>query len=204
MKLIFATNNDQKVTEMQAAIGNLAELVSLRKAGILVEIPEPHDSLEGNASEKSATVRKMTGMDCFSEDTGLEVEALGGEPGVKSARYAGEQRSFKDNIKMLLEKMKGLGNRKARFRTVISLRWKNSEYLFEGICEGQIANVMRGEGGFGYDPVFIPEGSPKTFGEMDLAEKNLLSHRRKAADKLADFLSSRLAEESKGTQHKAL
>src|SRR5690349_15587809 len=137
MKLIFATNNQHKVEEIQAAIGRELEVISLKQAGIDIDIPEPHPTLEANASEKSTTIHRLTGGDCFSEDTGLEVEALNGEPGVKSARYAGEDRSFSNNIEKLLYKLQGQANRKARFRTVISLIMDGQEHLFEGICEGQ-------------------------------------------------------------------
>ncbi len=136
MQLIFATNNAHKVEEIQSAIGGSLEVISLRQAGIDIDIPEPHDTLEANASEKSATIHRLTGMDCFSEDTGLEVTALGGEPGVKSARYAGEDRAFAANIEKLLGKLGDNPDRRARFRTVISLLIKGSEHLFEGICEG--------------------------------------------------------------------
>ncbi len=188
MKLIFATNNDHKVEEMQAAIGDAFELVSLRAAGIDIDIPEPHDTLEGNASEKSWTIYQLSGINCFSEDTGLFTDALNGEPGVKSARYAGEDRGFEKNVDKLLSKLEGAHHRVARFRTVISLILSGKEYLFEGICEGRIGKTPAGKQGFGYDPVFIPEGSVKTFAEMTLTEKELYSHRKKAADKLLAFL----------------
>lgn len=188
MQLIFATNNAHKVEEIQSAIGDSLEVISLRQAGIDIDIPEPHDTLEANASEKSATIHRLTGMDCFSEDTGLEVAALGGEPGVKSARYAGEDRAFEKNIDKLLQKLEGSADRRARFRTVISLLLGGREYLFEGICEGRILDAPRGTGGFGYDPVFAPDGDPRSFAEMNMQEKGDFSHRRKAADKLVQFL----------------
>lgn len=188
MQLIFATNNAHKVEEIQSAIGGSLEVISLRQAGIDIDIPEPHDTLEANASEKSATIYRLTGMDCFSEDTGLEVAALGGEPGVKSARYAGEDRAFEKNIDKLLEKLEGSADRRARFRTVISLLLDGREHLFEGICEGRILDAPRGEGGFGYDPVFAPDGDSRSFAEMSMQEKGGFSHRRKAADKLVQFL----------------
>jgi XTP/dITP diphosphohydrolase len=188
MKLIFATNNQHKIEEMQAAIGSKIELVSLKQAGIDVEIPEPFDTLEENATAKSKFIYELTGKNCFSEDTGLEVESLNGEPGVKSARYAGENRSFEENIQKLLSKLEGISNRKARFRAVISLVIDGKENQFEGICEGKIIDYKRGRQGFGYDPVFIPEGSDKTFAEMEVGEKNKFNHRRKAADKLVAFL----------------
>lgn len=188
MKLIFATNNQHKVAEMQAAIGHAFELVSLRDAGIDIDIPEPHDTLEANASEKSWTIFRLYRANCFSEDTGLEVDALNGEPGVKSARYAGEEKSFKNNIDKLLTNLSGMENRKARFRTVISLIIAGREHLFEGVCDGVIATQARGNEGFGYDPVFLPADADKTFAEMSLKEKEQYSHRKKAADKLILFL----------------
>jgi XTP/dITP diphosphohydrolase len=188
-QLIFATNNPHKLTEIQLAIGKKIEVISLEEANILIDIPEPHASLQANASEKSRTIHELTGLNCFSEDTGLEVDGLNGEPGVKSARYAGEDRNFDKNIDKLLAKLGDSQNRKARFRTVISLIWNRQEYLFEGICEGRISLERKGKGGFGYDPVFIPEGSDQSFAEMNIDEKNRYSHRVKAANKLVLFLS---------------
>ncbi|HEY0680399.1 MAG TPA: RdgB/HAM1 family non-canonical purine NTP pyrophosphatase [Chitinophagaceae bacterium] len=192
MQLIFATNNAHKIAELQSAVGHELEIITLSQAGINQDIPEPHDTLEANASEKSRTIHRLTGKNTFSEDTGLEVEALNGEPGVKSARYAGDHKDFAHNIDKLLKNLTGQTNRKARFRTVISLIWEEKEYLFEGICEGEITSVPKGNGGFGYDPVFIPSGSGRTFAEMNLAEKNQFSHRRKAADKLVSFLNQHI------------
>jgi XTP/dITP diphosphohydrolase len=186
--LIFATNNAHKVEEIQAAIGSQLEVISLKQAGIDIDIPEPHPTLEANATEKSSTIHQLTGGDCFSEDTGLEVEALNGEPGVKSARYAGDGRDFDANIQKLLHNLEGKSNRKARFRTVISLIMDGKEHLFEGICEGHILSTPTGGKGFGYDPVFVPEGGSRSFAEMSMEEKNHYSHRRKAADKLVAFL----------------
>ena len=192
MKLIFATNNQHKVNEIQAAIGHELEVISLKQAGIDIDIPEPHDTLEANASEKSQTIHRLTNQHCFSEDTGLEVEALNGEPGVKSARYAGEDKAFDKNIEKLLSRLGNGENRKARFRTVISLIWEGKEWLFEGICEGAITREPAGVGGFGYDPVFIPTSSDRTFAQMTMAEKNAISHRKKAADKLVLFLQNQV------------
>jgi XTP/dITP diphosphohydrolase len=186
-KLLFATNNQHKIEEIQAAVGASINIAGLKDSGINIDIPEPHDTLEKNASEKSSVIFALTGISCFSEDTGLEVEALNGEPGVKSARYAGTG-SSDDNINKLLEKLQHQSHRKARFRTVISLIWKGAEYLFEGVCNGTITEKRKGEGGFGYDPVFIPEGSTRSFGEMTPEEKNKYSHRKKAADQLVLFL----------------
>jgi len=187
-KLIFATNNQHKVEEIQFAIGKSIEIITLREAGINTDIPEPHDTLEANASEKSRTIYELTGTDCFSEDTGLESEALNGEPGVKSARYAGEDKAFNKNIDKLLLKLGNNTNRKARFRTIISLILNGKEFLFEGICEGQISDARKGEKGFGYDPIFMPTGSDKSFAEMSMEEKNKFSHRKKAVDKMIAFL----------------
>lgn len=190
MKLIFATNNLHKIEEIRAVVGDKFELLTLHEAGIDVDIPEPHDTLEANASEKSFTIYRMTGTNCFSEDTGLEVSALNGEPGVKSARYAGDGRSFDRNIEKLLTNLVGKSDRGARFRTVISLVIDGRETLFEGICEGTIIEERRGSQGFGYDPVFVPVGSSKTFGEMSLEEKSRFSHRARATEKLVAFLNN--------------
>ncbi|MEO6720946.1 MAG: RdgB/HAM1 family non-canonical purine NTP pyrophosphatase [Ferruginibacter sp.] len=187
-KLIFATNNQHKVDEIRVALANKFEICSLKEAGIDIEIPEPHDTLEKNASEKSFTIHQLTGKNCFSEDTGLEVFALNGEPGVKSARYAGEDCSFEANIDKLLNNMHDIEERQAHFRTVISLILNEKEYQFEGICEGQIIKEKSGTAGFGYDPVFVPNGSTKTFAEMSKEEKNGFSHRKKAMDKMIAFL----------------
>ena len=190
MELIFATNNKHKVEEIQAAIGKKISIRALKDVGIDIDIPEPHATLEENALEKSRTIHQLTHINCFSEDTGLEVESLNGEPGVKSARYAGDEKNFHNNIVKLLKKLEGQHNRNARFRTVISLIWDNSTFFFEGVCEGRIISSERGSNGFGYDPVFVPDGSEKTFAEMNLDEKNAFSHRKKAADKLVSFLQN--------------
>ncbi|MFZ4057182.1 MAG: RdgB/HAM1 family non-canonical purine NTP pyrophosphatase [Ferruginibacter sp.] len=190
--LIFATNNANKVDEIRLILGNRFSIITLKEAGIDIDIPEPHDTLEANALEKSSTIHQLTQKNCFSEDTGLEVDALNGAPGVHSARYAGEQRSFEDNIQKLITELQPHTNKNARFRTVISLIMNQKNYFFEGICEGQIINSPTGRNGFGYDPVFIPNGSDKTFAAMDKIEKNQFSHRRKAMDKLIVFLNSTL------------
>lgn len=187
--LIFATNNQNKVQEVRAVLGKLFNIITLKEAGIDIDIPEPHDTLEANATEKSKTIFEITKQNCFSEDTGLEVEALNGEPGVKSARYAGEARSFDDNIEKLLNSLKPFENKTAQFRTVISLMLDGKEYFFEGICNGKIISERKGKNGFGYDPVFIPDGSDKTFAEMNMDEKNKFSHRKKAMQKLINFLN---------------
>lgn len=188
IRIIFATNNENKVTEIRTAIGASLEVISLREAGIDVDIPEPHDTLEANATEKSVTIYGLTGENCFSEDTGLEVMALNGEPGVKSARYAGEDRAFEKNIEKLLHRLGDNSDRRARFRTVISLVWNGQENLFEGVCEGHILFASVGNDGFGYDPVFVPVGDTRSFAQMTPEEKNRYSHRRKAADQLVNFL----------------
>jgi XTP/dITP diphosphohydrolase len=187
-RIVFATNNDHKVKEIRVAVGSALEVVSLHQAGIDIDIPEPWATLEANATEKSSTIHRLTKENCFSEDTGLEVYALNGEPGVHSARYAGDQRSFGANIKKVLDRLGDTADRKARFRTVISLIWEEKEYLFEGICEGHITKHLAGDDGFGYDPIFIPEGDTRSFAQMSPQEKNHYSHRRKAADQLVAFL----------------
>jgi len=186
--IIFATNNQNKVNEVRSVLGEGFAIITLQEAGIDIDIPEPHDTLEANATEKSQTIHRITGKDCFSEDSGLEVYALNGKPGVKSARYAGESRSFQQNIDKLLLNMQGIDQRNARFRTVISLIFQNKEYQFEGICEGHIIDVCKGGEGFGYDPIFVPDGADKTFAEMSVEEKNTFSHRKKAVAQLIAFL----------------
>lgn len=191
--LIFATNNANKVLEIRNVLGNRFEIATLKEAGIDVDIPEPHDTIEANASEKSKVIHELTGRNCFSEDTGLLVDILNGEPGVKSARYAGEGKDFDANISKLLEEInkRSAANRKAHFKTVISLILDGKEYLFEGTCNGTIIEEKRGTNGFGYDPVFVPEGSGNTFAEMTMEEKNKFSHRKKAFAKMMKFLESR-------------
>lgn len=188
-KLIFATNNQHKVEEIKSLIGSRFDVVSLKEAGIDINIPEPYDTLEANASQKSQTIYRLTGQNCFGEDTGLETEALNGEPGVKSARYAGEGKNSNDNIEKLLEALNGIKNRKAHFRTVISAIINGEEQLFSGTCEGDIAFEPKGKTGFGYDSIFIPKGDTRTFAEMSLEEKNIFSHRKKAVAQLLVFLS---------------
>jgi XTP/dITP diphosphohydrolase len=190
MKLIFATNNQHKIDEIKNVVGDKFEILTLKEAGIAIDIPEPHDTLEENAREKSTTIYKITNTNCFSEDTGLEVDALNGEPGVKSARYAGEDKSFAGNIAKLLQKLGKSEKRAARFRTVISLLIDGKETRFEGVCEGAIGYESKGTSGFGYDSIFIPKGESRTFAEMVMDEKNLYSHRKKATVKLLAFLST--------------
>ena len=188
--LIFATNNRNKVAEIQSLVGPNFTIIPLKETGIDIDIPEPHDQLEANALEKAMTIFNMTNQACFSEDTGLEILALDGAPGVKSARYAGENCNPQANIDLVLSKMTGVENRTAQFRTVICLIWENQTYYFEGICKGQILNNMQGENGFGYDPIFVPDGASKSFANMTMEEKNTYSHRKKAVTQLFDFLGT--------------
>ena len=186
--LIFATNNQHKVDEIKHITGSQYHILSLAEADIMIDIPEPYDTLEENAEGKSKVIHELTNKNCFSEDTGLEVDALNGEPGVKSARYAGEDKNISSNIDKLLHNMQGKINRGAQFKTVISLIFNNEYHSFDGICKGIITEQPAGEGGFGYDAVFIPDGSHKTFAQMTMDEKNTFSHRKKATDKLLAFL----------------
>lgn len=188
--IIFATNNQNKADEIRHVLNENFEIRTLKEAGIIIEIPEPYDTLAENAREKSTVIHTLTGANCFSEDTGLEVLALNGEPGVKSARYAGDDSNFNNNIEKLLLNMNAVSNRNARFRTVISLILNGKEYQFEGICEGRIIEDKKGENGFGYDAVFIPDGSDKTFAEMNMNEKAIYSHRKKATQQLIEFLNN--------------
>lgn len=186
--LVFATNNLNKVIELRSILKGKYKILSLSEAEIDIEIPEPHATLEKNAIEKSSVIYQLTKKSCFAEDSGLEVKALNEEPGVKSARYAGEQKSDSDNINKLLLHLKNMEDRSAAFKTVISLTIKGNHFIFEGVCKGSIVEKRRGKNGFGYDPVFMPEGSANTFGEMTLDEKNKYSHRKKAVEKLIEFL----------------
>ena len=187
-KIIFATNNKNKVEEIRTILKESFEIITLQEAGINIDIPEPHFTLKENAIEKASVIYNMTKENCFSEDTGLEVDALDGAPGVFSARYAGEQAKAEDNIKKLLHEMEGKQNRKACFTTCICLILNGQQYFFEGKCEGQIATTVAGANGFGYDPIFIPEGYSHTFAELSPAIKSTISHRKKAVTKMTDFL----------------
>jgi XTP/dITP diphosphohydrolase len=189
--LIFATNNQNKVNEIRFALPTNFEILTLKEAGIEIDIPEPYDTIEENAATKSKTIFELTGKNCFSEDTGLEVACLNGEPGVKSARYAGDGRDFSENIQKVLANMQGKANRNARFKTVISLIINGIEQQFEGICEGYIIEDQRGRNGFGYDPIFVPNGSTVTFAEMTIDEKSKYSHRKKALTKLLECLTNK-------------
>ena len=193
MKIVFATHNAHKVSEVQAVLGSEYQLVTATEAGITEEIPETQPTIEGNALQKARYVYEHTGLNCFADDTGLEVEALNGAPGVYSARYAGEHVSYADNNVLLLKNLAGCENRKARFRTVIALIVDGKEYLFEGRVEDTIATEPHGEGGFGYDPLFVPEGSQLTFAEMSSEAKNKISHRGRAVAKLVAFLHGKEA-----------
>lgn len=188
MKICFATNNTKKIEEVRAALAPDFDIVSLREIGCIEELPETGDTLEHNAFQKARYVKDHYGVDCFADDTGLEVDALHGAPGVYSGRFAGEPRSDDRNISLLLERMQGQANRSARFRTVIGLIWQGSEYSFEGIAQGEIIEERVGEGGFGYDPIFKPLGFDRTFAELSLEEKNAISHRGQAVQALISFL----------------
>ncbi|MFN7538704.1 MAG: RdgB/HAM1 family non-canonical purine NTP pyrophosphatase [Sediminibacterium sp.] len=186
--LLFASNNRHKAEEINSILGEQFQIITLAEAGIVIDIPEPHDTIAANAAEKSSVIFQLTGKNCFGEDTGLEVDALGGAPGVKSARFAGEKATALDNMTKLQELMKGQKNRKARFVTVISLRLNGEHHLFSGMCSGTLAEVPAGKDGFGYDPLFIPDGSKQSFAEMSMDEKNKFSHRKKAVQAMITFL----------------
>jgi XTP/dITP diphosphohydrolase len=194
MKLVFATNNKHKLQELQAILGNHFELLSLQDIGCFDDIPEEQPTLEGNARQKSFFVFEKFGYSCFADDTGLEIEALNGEPGVFSARYAGEEKSAEANMDKVLQKMAKINHRYARFRTVISLVINGMEKQFEGIVEGIILHEKRGGSGFGYDPIFQPVGYNQTFAEMELDEKNKISHRGRAVQKLVQYLKEQEQE----------
>lgn len=189
-KLIFATNNAHKLGEVQALLGDAFELVTLRQCGITEDIPETADTLEGNALQKARFVYEKTGLDCFADDTGLEVDALGGAPGVHSARYATDGHDFAANNRLLLKNLEGVTDRTARFRTVIALIIDGVEYTFEGRVEGTIATSESGSEGFGYDPLFVPSGEIITFAQMSAEAKNAISHRGRAVAKLVNFLKN--------------
>jgi XTP/dITP diphosphohydrolase len=188
MKLVFATNNQHKLQEIKHLLDGSFELLSLKDIGCFDDIPENQDTLEGNAAEKSFYIWDKFGINCFADDTGLEIEALDGAPGVYSARYAGGQRNANDNMDLVLTKLDKIKNRKARFRTVISLVIDGMETQFEGIVEGVILNEKRGKSGFGYDPIFKPDESELCFAEMAMEEKNKISHRGRAIQKLVEHL----------------
>jgi XTP/dITP diphosphohydrolase len=188
-EFIFASSNRNKAEEIEAALPQGFIITIMNEAGVTEDIPEPYLTLEQNSKHKAQFVFAKLGKNCFAEDTGLEVDVLNGEPGVKSARYAGEGRDFDRNIEKLLFKLKGNHNRKARFRTVFTLIMNGKEHQFEGICNGIIAEKPLGTGGFGYDSVFLADGCTATFAQMSLGEKNQYSHRKKALDKMIQFLT---------------
>ncbi len=188
-KLVFATNNPHKLKEIKAILGDKIEILSLSDINCHADIPETSDTLEGNARQKSLYIYEHYGMDCFADDTGLEVESLNGAPGVYSARYAGDGHDSQANMRKLLDEMKEKNNRRARFRTVISLIEKGEEQQFEGIVRGEILRETRGNSGFGYDPIFKPEGYEETFAELGNEIKNKISHRARAVNELCKYLS---------------
>jgi XTP/dITP diphosphohydrolase len=190
MRLCFATNNKHKVEEVAFAMKNKITILSLDDIGCSEELPETRDTLEGNSLQKAEYVYQHFAIPCFADDTGLEVESLHNAPGVYSARYAGDHKNSQDNIDLLLKNLTGISNRKAQFRTIITLIGLDKIYTFEGIVKGNISHERKGNGGFGYDPVFIPEGFKKSFAEMSLEEKNTMSHRGIAIAKLISFLTN--------------
>ena len=189
MQLVFASNNKNKILEIQSMLPESIKILSLEDIGCIEDIPETADTIEGNAILKANYVTQKYGFDCFADDTGLEVNSLDGEPGVYSARYAGEQRNADDNMNKLLDALLHKTNRKAQFKTVIALNLNGEQELFTGIVKGEITLEKTGNQGFGYDPIFIPEGSNKSFAEMTMEEKNIYSHRQKAVTQLFEFLN---------------
>ena len=190
MKLVFATNNLHKLKEVQEMLSNAIEVLSLKDIGCFEDIEETESTLEGNAKLKADYITEKYGFDCFADDTGLEVEALDGKPGVYSARYAGEHGNAEKNMEKLLIELQNKSSRKAKFRTIIALNLRNKQYLFEGICDGEILNEKTGVKGFGYDPIFKPSNASCSFAEMNSEEKNIISHRGIAIQELVQFLNS--------------
>ena len=190
MKLVFATNNLHKLKEVQEMLSNSIEVLSLKDIGCFEDIEETESTLEGNAKLKADYITEKYGFDCFADDTGLEVEALDGNPGVYSARYAGEHGNAEKNMEKLLNELQNKSSRKAKFRTIIALNLRNKQYLFEGICDGEILNEKSGVKGFGYDPIFKPKNASSSFAEMNSEEKNIISHRGIAIQELVQFLNS--------------
>ena len=190
MKLVFATNNLHKLKEVQEMLSNSIEVLSLKDIGCFEDIEETERTLEGNAKLKADYITEKYGFDCFADDTGLEVEALDGKPGVYSARYAGEHGNAEKNMEKLLFELQNKSSRKAKFRTIIALNLRNKQYLFEGICDGEILNEKSGVKGFGYDPIFKPNNASSSFAEMNSEEKNIISHRGIAIQELVQFLNS--------------
>ena len=190
MKLVFATNNLHKLKEVQEMLSDSIEVLSLKDIGCFEDVEETESTLEGNAKLKADYITEKYGFDCFADDTGLEVEAIDGKPGVYSARYAGAHGNAEKNMEKLLNELQNKSNRKAKFRTIIALNLRNKQYLFEGICEGEILNEKTGVKGFGYDPIFKPSNASCSFAEMNSEEKNIISHRGIAIQKLVQFLNS--------------
>ena len=190
MKLVFATNNLHKLKEVQEMLSNSIEVLSLKDIGCFEDIEETESTLEGNAKLKADYITEKYGFDCFADDTGLEVEAIDGKPGVYSARYAGEHGNAEKNMEKLLIELQNKSSRKAKFRTIIALNLRNKQYLFEGICDGEILNEKTGVKGFGYDPIFKPSNASCSFAEMNSEEKNIISHRGIAIQELVQFLNS--------------
>ena len=191
MKLVFATNNKHKLQEVRAIVGNSVEILSLSDIECYDDIPETADTLQGNALIKARHIYEKYGVDCFADDTGLEVDALGSEPGVYSARYAGEECNSENNMQKLLHNLTGKSERSAQFRTVIALIIKGEEKLFNGIVKGTIAEGKMGDSGFGYDPIFIPEGFSESFAQMSSEQKNSISHRYRATEQLGNYLKEK-------------
>ena len=189
MNIVFATNNPNKIREVQALLPTHIKLVSLEEIGCLEDIPETQDTIEGNAIQKANYIKEHFGLDCFADDTGLEVNALNGAPGVFSARYAGPQRNSDDNMNLLLSELKTKDNRSAQFKTVIAMHFQGKLVTFEGVCEGEITHIKKGTDGFGYDPIFQPTDYKNTFAELSLTEKNSIGHRGKAVSKLVAYLN---------------
>ncbi|MBC7641124.1 MAG: non-canonical purine NTP diphosphatase [Flavobacterium sp.] len=190
MKIVFATNNPNKILEIQSMLPKSIEIISLQSIGCHEDIPETSDTIEGNAIQKANYILENYGFDCFADDTGLEVEILNNEPGVFSARYAGNQKNANDNMDKLLVNLENKPNRKAQFKTVIALNLNGKQHLFEGIVRGEITSSKKGKGGFGYDPIFRPDGFEETFAEIPLELKNQISHRGKATKQLISFLQN--------------
>jgi len=189
MHLVFATNNLNKLKEVQSLIPQKIKLLSLQDIGCFEDVPETQDTIKGNAIQKAEYIKEHYGYNCFADDTGLEVKTLNGEPGVYSARYAGEQRDANDNMDLILKKIEGKTNKQAQFKTVIALHLNDNLETFTGICKGEITKEKHGEQGFGYDPIFKAEGYTKTFAEISLDEKNKIGHRGKAVKLLVDYLN---------------
>ena len=194
MKIVFATNNEHKLKEIRQLLENKHEIISLAEIGCHDDIPEDHDTLQDNALQKARYIKEHFGYDCFADDTGLEIEALNNRPGVYSARYAGPAKDSRKNMEKILTEMQGIAKRKACFRTVIALILNGEEHLFEGRADGEILTEQHGNAGFGYDPIFRPEGYAERFAEMSVEEKNKISHRGKATQKLAAFLKTITSE----------